>query len=568
MRASTRRTRGSGGGRDTGLRDRPPGLRRRARAARRVKPNRDQRAGRGGAGGLAGRRPAARGPRADPRCGRADPAVRRPHAAAGLAVARSLAQAGEPAADRRFQDPRRGDGDLPARPEQRAAGVLAHSSGNHAQAVAYTARAFGIDAHIVIPDNAADRKIQRHPGPGRHRRTGPGRSSASAGPLELAEQTGKRLIPPFDHPDVISGQGTVGLEIAQDMPDVDIVLVPVSGGGLISGVAAAMTALLPDAAGDRGRTRTRRRRGRVLRGRTPGRLAAGADRPHHGRRPADLQRRRAAVAAHPAARCTTSSPSPRMRSPTPPGVSLLEARLVAEPSGAVAAAAFLHHRDELPAGATVAVVSGGNMDPAVLRATAGDPDRAPFRHADHADAGRRGRSGTCFGRRSTPSRSAPAGSTWPLDQAGHRGAGGWPAREDRAGDHRRPRPPGRRPGGPTAERTAATCSWSAGPHRPRPGRRGGPNRRRSDGRRQSASAGAATPRFPCCSPRWPRGCTCWSAPRTRRSRPPPTDLRGDPRGRGRDDAALVARASGLARIAGRPPLAGTAALEAWRRLSD
>ena len=66
-------------------------------------------------------------------------------------------------------------------------------------------------------------------------------------PEELAAETGKPMIPPFDHPDVISGQGTIGLEIAQDLPDVDVVLVPVSGGGLISGVAAAITALLPQA---------------------------------------------------------------------------------------------------------------------------------------------------------------------------------------------------------------------------------------------------------------------------------------------------------------------------------
>ena len=131
-------------------------------------------------------------------------------------------------------------------PDVRARGVLAHSSGNHAQAVAYTARAFGIDAHIVIPDNASPRKVQATRDLGATVELVPLEQRFSR-PAELAEQTGKALIPPFDHPDVIAGQGTVGLEISQDAADVAVVLVPVSGGGLISGVAAAITALLPHA---------------------------------------------------------------------------------------------------------------------------------------------------------------------------------------------------------------------------------------------------------------------------------------------------------------------------------
>src|SRR6478735_7389561 len=131
-------------------------------------------------------------------------------------------------------------------PAVRARGVLAHSSGNHAQGVAYTARAFGIDAHIVIPDNAPARKVQATRDLGATVELVPLEQRFSR-PAELAELTGKAMIPPFDHPDVISGQGTVGLEIALDMPDVSTVLVPVSGGGLISGVAAAITALLPAA---------------------------------------------------------------------------------------------------------------------------------------------------------------------------------------------------------------------------------------------------------------------------------------------------------------------------------
>ena len=122
-------------------------------------------------------------------------------------------------------------------PEVRARGVLAHSSGNHAQAVAFAAAIFGVGAHIVIPDNAPARKIQATVDLGATVELVPVEQRFSR-PLELAEETGKAMI---------SGQGTIGLEIAADLPDVATVLVPVSGGGLISGVAAAITALLPNA---------------------------------------------------------------------------------------------------------------------------------------------------------------------------------------------------------------------------------------------------------------------------------------------------------------------------------
>ena len=129
---------------------------------------------------------------------------------------------------------------------ERARGILAHSSGNHAQAVAYAARRLGIDAHIVIPDNAPARKIDATRGYGATVELVPLTERFSR-PEELQRETGKAMIPPFDSLDVIAGQGTVGLEIAEDAPDVAVVLVPVSGGGLISGTAAAIAALLPNA---------------------------------------------------------------------------------------------------------------------------------------------------------------------------------------------------------------------------------------------------------------------------------------------------------------------------------
>jgi len=251
-------------------------------------------------------------------------------------------------------------------PAVRARGVLAHSSGNHAQAVAYTARAFGIDAYIVIPDNAPARKIQATRDLGATVELVPVEQRFSR-PAELAEQTGKAMIPPFDNPDVISGQGTVGLEIAADMPDVDTVLVPVSGGGLISGIAAAITALLPNAkvvgvepelAGDAAESFAAGRRIPWTSALTARTMADGLRTFSVGELPWEHIR----TQVHDIITVTEDEIADATRR------LLLQARLVAEPSGAVAAAAYLHHGPQLPGGRTVAVVSGGNIDPAVLRA--------------------------------------------------------------------------------------------------------------------------------------------------------------------------------------------------------
>ena len=250
-------------------------------------------------------------------------------------------------------------------PARRAGGVLAHSSGNHAQAVAYAARAFDTHAHIVIPDNAPDRKVQATRDLGASVELVPVEQRFSR-PAELAAQTGQPMIPPFDHPDVISGQGTVGLEIAQDMPDVDVVLVPVSGGGLISGVAAAITALAPQAkvigvepelAGDAAESFRAGRRIPWTPALTARTMADGLRTFTVG----ELPWAHISTQVHDIITVTEDEIADATRR------LVLQARLVAEPSGAVSTAAFLHHRDRLPAGRTVAVVSGGNIDPAVLR---------------------------------------------------------------------------------------------------------------------------------------------------------------------------------------------------------
>jgi threonine dehydratase len=260
-------------------------------------------------------------------------------------------------------------------PAERARGLLAHSSGNHAQAVAFAARVFGVSAHVVIPDNAPQRKIDATRALGATVELVPVEQRFTR-PEELRLATGKPMIPPFDHPDVIAGQGTVGLEIAEDFPaapgpdgptgrDVGTVLVPVSGGGLISGVAAAVRALVPDA--------------RII-GVEPELAGDAAESLRLGRRiswpAADTAR---TVADGLRTFCVGELPWQHISALVDDIVTVteqeildatrrlaLEARLLAEPSGAVPVAAFLHHADRLPPGPTVAVVSGGNIDPALL----------------------------------------------------------------------------------------------------------------------------------------------------------------------------------------------------------
>jgi len=132
--------------------------------------------------------------------------------------------------------------------EQRARGVVAHSSGNHGLAVAYAAQALGVRAVVVVPHNAAEVKVAAAARHGARIVTvEPTLAARIAGTQELIDRHGYTLIPPFDDREVIAGQGTIGLEIAADSPDADLVLVPVSGGGLISGIAAAVCAALPEA---------------------------------------------------------------------------------------------------------------------------------------------------------------------------------------------------------------------------------------------------------------------------------------------------------------------------------
>ncbi|GFG48709.1 threonine dehydratase [Mycolicibacterium agri] len=244
---------------------------------------------------------------------------------------------------------------------ERARGVVAYSSGNHAQAVAYVAAAFGIPAHIVMPQETPHVKVQATRDHGAQVvLCGAGEREKVAG--EVLEQTGGVLIPPFDHPDVIAGQGTIGLEIADDLPDVQNVLIPVSGGGLASGIGTAIRARCPNAkvfgvepelAAD---TAESLRRGERVdwsiddRNRT---IADGLRSQPSALTFAHLQRLLDGV-------ITVSENEIRAAVRE----LAVKAHLVSEPSGAVGLAAY--RQSSIPPGPTVMVLSGGNIEPSAL----------------------------------------------------------------------------------------------------------------------------------------------------------------------------------------------------------
>jgi threonine dehydratase len=130
--------------------------------------------------------------------------------------------------------------------EERARGVVAASAGNHAQGVAVAAQLLGVRATVFMPEGATIPKVQATLGYGADVRFhGDTIDQALEAAQEFAEETGAVLIHPFDHPDVIAGQGTLGLEIMAKMPDVRTVVVCTGGGGLLSGVALAVKSIDP-----------------------------------------------------------------------------------------------------------------------------------------------------------------------------------------------------------------------------------------------------------------------------------------------------------------------------------
>src|SRR6202161_1117718 len=131
-------------------------------------------------------------------------------------------------------------------PEDRKRGVISYSSGNHAQGVAYAARALGVKAVIVMPDNAPAIKREATAALGAEIViVGPGSAERQLKAEELAARHGYVIVPPYNDEHIIAGQGTMGLEILEDLPNVETVLAPISGGGILSGIATAIKLTKP-----------------------------------------------------------------------------------------------------------------------------------------------------------------------------------------------------------------------------------------------------------------------------------------------------------------------------------
>lgn len=250
---------------------------------------------------------------------------------------------------------------------ERARGVITYSSGNHAQAVARAARLLGIPAVIVMPVDAPAVKVAGVRRDQAEIVVCPTTSSDERQRMaeQLVAEHGYVMVPPYDDALVIAGQGTVGLEIAEDLPAVSSVLVPVSGGGLAAGVATAVKLLRPGArvigvepelAAD---ARESLERGELVRWSaddTARTMADGLRTQSLGRLPfAHLRRHLDAIVT-----VTEEEIAEAMRQLA------TRARLVAEPSGAAAMAAHLcgHVPPATDDDARVVVISGGNVDPA------------------------------------------------------------------------------------------------------------------------------------------------------------------------------------------------------------
>ena len=251
--------------------------------------------------------------------------------------------------------------------DERRRGVISYSSGNHAQGVAYAARALGAKAIIVMPDTAPKNKLEATVALGAEIViVGPSSEERRRRAEQLAAEHGYVIVPPFNDEKIIAGQGTVGLEILEDLPALETVLVPVGGGGLISGVSAAIKlsnpkvkviGVEPELAAD---AQASLRAGRIVSWPVEQVSRTTAD----GLRTQSIgainfEHIRAYVDDIVTVTEGEIRETTRVLSANP--------KTVAEPSGAVAPAAFLFHALEFPQTTiNVAVISGGNINPQLL----------------------------------------------------------------------------------------------------------------------------------------------------------------------------------------------------------
>jgi threonine dehydratase len=244
-------------------------------------------------------------------------------------------------------------------PDQGRAGVVAYSSGNHAQAVALAARMLGVPATIVMPHDAPEAKVAATIGYGasvvRYDRYTEDREEIGR---TLAADGGLALVPPYDHADVMAGQGTATLELLEDVGELDALFVCLGGGGLLSGAALAARALSPSCrivgvepeAGDDGLRSLRS--GAIVHIDTPVTIADGAQTQHLGVLPFEIIRRD--VDDIVTASDTELVAAMRVFAST--------MKIIVEPTGCLAFAAVRRLRAELAGRRVGVIVSGGNID--------------------------------------------------------------------------------------------------------------------------------------------------------------------------------------------------------------
>ena len=243
--------------------------------------------------------------------------------------------------------------------QQRKAGVIAFSSGNHAQAIALSARLLGMPAAILMPMDAPQAKIDATRGYGGEvilfDRYTQDREVLTA---QVAKERGMTLIPPFNHPDVMAGQGTAAKELLEETGPLDVLLVPLGGGGLLSGTALAARALSPDCklygvepeAGNDGQQSFRK--GEIVTIETPKTLADGAQTQHLGALTFAIIRRDVDDVL------------------TATDAQLVEAmrffaqrmKMIVEPTGCLGFAAACHASLDLAGKRVGVIISGGNVD--------------------------------------------------------------------------------------------------------------------------------------------------------------------------------------------------------------
>jgi len=241
--------------------------------------------------------------------------------------------------------------------------VVAHSSGNHAQGTALAARLLGTTATIVMPESSSRVKVEATRGYGASvvfcADSSDDRERVAA---EIIAQTGGTLVPPFDDDHIIAGQGSVGMEITEDAPDVDCLVVPVGGGGLISGCAIAMKAARSDIrvigvetepAND---AQQSFRTGTIVKIDPPKTIADGMRTQAIGKRNFEIIRK----FVDDVVTVTDDEVRETMK------FLLLRMKTLSEPTGAVAPAAVLFRKLGVVPKRVCAVISGGNVDPSLL----------------------------------------------------------------------------------------------------------------------------------------------------------------------------------------------------------